>query len=213
MYVIGCIAQKGGVGKSAVAGLLAREFAQAEYIARIADMDIQQQTSVRWVTDRLENGHGPKVEASFYKSVKEALREAADADVLIFDGKPLADAQTSEIALRSDLVVLPTGVSVNDLRPTVQLVHALLEAKVNPKKIVVVLLSQMTAAEESDARGLLERAGLTVAKNAIKVLPIYRAALNNGQALSEARHKDSAAKAAAVAEELANIMTEASNGN
>lgn len=38
--IIGCISQKGGVGKSTLARLIAREYANSGWNVKIADLDI-----------------------------------------------------------------------------------------------------------------------------------------------------------------------------
>ncbi|MBA3922086.1 MAG: ParA family protein, partial [Nostocaceae cyanobacterium] len=45
---IGVVSQKGGVGKSTIARLLAREYAAAGWDVKIADLDIAQATSTNW---------------------------------------------------------------------------------------------------------------------------------------------------------------------
>jgi cellulose biosynthesis protein BcsQ len=51
--VIGVVSQKGGVGKSTVARLVAREFAAQNWSVKIADLDISQATSFKWRARRL----------------------------------------------------------------------------------------------------------------------------------------------------------------
>lgn len=60
-----------------------------------------------------------------FAAVKTAIEDAARFDVVILDGKPNASDQTYEIASASDLVVIPTGQTVDDLHPGVVLAHAL----------------------------------------------------------------------------------------
>ena len=209
MFIIGCISQKGGVGKSVLARLLARELTASGYRAKIADLDVQQATSTRWIGTRLENGHQPEIEGAFYKTVGEAVRDSSGSEVLIFDGKPVADQQATEVAKKANLVVLPTGASVDDLRPTVQLMHALLKAGVPAPRILVVLVSSMTPATEADARAVLENAGIRVAKHALRKLPSYEVALGQGLSPSEARGPAHIREeAAAVAEEVAQVLVE-----
>ena len=50
--ILGIVSQKGGVGKSTIARLIAREFAQNDWSVKIADMDIQQGTSFQWYKRR-----------------------------------------------------------------------------------------------------------------------------------------------------------------
>ena len=46
--LVGVISQKGGVGKSTLARLIAREYAAAGWDVKIADLDISQGTSTDW---------------------------------------------------------------------------------------------------------------------------------------------------------------------
>jgi cellulose biosynthesis protein BcsQ len=48
MAIIALISQKGGVGKSALARLLAVEFLRAGWAVKIADLDTMQGTSTKW---------------------------------------------------------------------------------------------------------------------------------------------------------------------
>lgn len=209
MFIIGCVSQKGGVGKSVLARLLACELASSGYKAKIADMDVQQATSTRWVTTRAEAGHQPAIAASFYKTVGEALRDGAGADVLIVDGKPSADTQTTEIAKKANLIVLPSGASLDDLRPTAQLTHTLLSAGVPKDRLLVVLVAATTPATERDARQVLSSVGLRVAEHTLRKLPAYEVAMGQGLSPSEVPGRPHLREEAAlVAEEIAKVMVE-----
>ena len=49
MTIIICMcSQKGGVGKSTLARLVAREYANAGWSVKIADLDVSQGTSFNW---------------------------------------------------------------------------------------------------------------------------------------------------------------------
>ena len=53
--VIAVVSQKGGVGKSTLARLIAREYAAAKWNVKIADLDIGQGTSFNWQSRRLQH--------------------------------------------------------------------------------------------------------------------------------------------------------------
>ena len=53
-YTVAMVAQKGGVGKSTLARILAVEAAKGGLQAKIADLDTQQTTSVSWAARRAE---------------------------------------------------------------------------------------------------------------------------------------------------------------
>ena len=96
--MIGLVSQKGGVGKSTLARMVARELAAAGMRVRIADLDGQQATASAWATTRAEAGIEPAIEAREYETVRAALAEAQDLDALLLDGRPHSSRQTVEIA-------------------------------------------------------------------------------------------------------------------
>ena len=51
-YIIGMVSQKGGVGKSTLARMMAREFVTGGLSTKIADLDTQQQTCTHWAGRR-----------------------------------------------------------------------------------------------------------------------------------------------------------------
>ena len=123
--VISCVAQKGGVGKSTLSRLIAREYAVNDWQVKIADMDLQQGTSYRWHQRRLMSGIEPALSVEQFRDVKSALNASLAVDLLVVDGAPAADRQTREIAAQSDLVIIPSSLSLDDLEPTVRLANAL----------------------------------------------------------------------------------------
>ena len=52
---VAVVSQKGGVGKSSIARLIGREFADNGWLVNIADMDVQQATSYHWFKRRAVN--------------------------------------------------------------------------------------------------------------------------------------------------------------
>lgn len=52
---LGMVSQKGGVGKSTLARLVAREYANAGWSVKIADLDVSQGTSFNWQARRLQH--------------------------------------------------------------------------------------------------------------------------------------------------------------
>ncbi len=58
---IGAVSQKGGVGKSSIARLIACEYAAAGWDVLIADLDIAQATSTNWKQRREQNSIQPVI--------------------------------------------------------------------------------------------------------------------------------------------------------
>ena len=137
--IIGIVSQKGGVGKSTLSRLLAVEYARNEYSVKIADMDLSQATVSEWNRVRMGKEYEPLVHVEQFNSVIEALKQRNNYDLIIFDGAPHATRMTLDIALQSDFIILPTGVTLDDLRPTIRLAHELVSKGVDAKKIGIVL--------------------------------------------------------------------------
>lgn len=89
--IISLISQKGGVGKSALARLLAVEVTKAGWTAKIADLDPAQGTSTKWKVRRDSAGLQPDVAVEKFRTVDRALKEADHYDLLILDGPAHAE--------------------------------------------------------------------------------------------------------------------------
>lgn len=137
--VIGVVSQKGGVGKSTVSRLIACNYAASEWRVKIADMDLAQGTCTSWNRRRLQNEIEPKVSVEQFLNVADALKAGEHYDLVVFDGAPHSTRKTLEIALASNLVILPTGVSLDDMEPTIKLAHELKKSGVNPANIAIAL--------------------------------------------------------------------------
>lgn len=144
--IIGIVSQKGGVGKSTLSRLLAVEYARNEFSVKIADMDLSQGTVTEWNRIRMSKELEPLVRVEQFNSISEALKDAKNYDLVIFDGAPHATRMTLDIARQSDFVVLPTGVTLDDLRPTIRLAHELVSSGVDAPKIGI-LLSRVGASQ------------------------------------------------------------------
>jgi chromosome partitioning protein len=186
--VVGMVSQKGGVGKSTLARLLAREFAAQDWRVKIADLDVSQGTSFQWRARRLESQLEPDIPVEQFGRVEQALKIADDYDLLIFDGAPHSTMATRSISLASDLTVIPTGLAVDDLQPAVMLAHELVKNGVSRQKITfAVCRVGNSAAEIEDARTYLGQAGYSVLPGTLPEQVAYRRASDEGRALTETR--------------------------
>ena len=183
--VVAFISQKGGVGKSTLARALAAVLAHANLKVMIADLDAQQGTTQRWNTTRNENKVAPAIGLISSVSVEDAIAAASDCDVLVLDAPGHASPDTLVIALAAHLVVLPTGASVDDLHPTIRLLHELVDASVPSARLVVAIARTLNEAEEQAARSYIEDAGYAVLPGSIPERAGYRVAHNAGRALTE----------------------------
>ncbi|WP_207553519.1 ParA family protein [Teichococcus deserti] len=202
MLVVGCASQKGGVAKSSLARLLAREMAAQGQRVLLADLDVRQATSLEWARRRAEAGLRPELQVARCETVKNALKQArqAEVDCLILDARGFADAQTLEVAGAADALLIPSGLAVDDLLPSVRLAHELTRAGIAPARIGVALC------RAGDTAGEIAEAARYVAEAGYHCLPVawperagYRRAHDEGRVATEARHPSLRGRAEAFA--------------
>jgi chromosome partitioning protein len=208
--IIGAVSQKGGVGKSTIARLVAREFAAQAWAVKIADLDISQATSYHWRSRRLQRGLEPDISIEQYGRVEQALKMAAQYDLLVLDGAPHATRATEQIAQASDLVLLPTGLAIDDLQPGVQLAHELAK-RIDKQRLVFALCRVGDSTREiAEARDYLHAAGYAVLAGELPEKTAYRRASDEGRAATETRYATLNERAEALAQSIVDRMTEMS---
>lgn len=207
--MIGLVSQKGGVGKSTISRLVAREYAAAGWTVKIADLDISQGTSTDWKQRREQSALNPEVAVEPFRTVAQAIKVAPLYDLMVFDGPPHSMAGTLEIARASGVVVLPTGLSLDDLRPTVLLAHELVAAGIKADKIAVGLCRVGDRDNEIDeARRYIRKAGYTTLKGALPEKTAYRRASDEGRAASEVTFPTLKEKAEELAQSIIDLVAE-----
>lgn len=183
---IGVVSQKGGVGKSTLARLVAREYAAAGWTVKIADLDVSQSTSFAWQGRRLSQALSPEVAVEQFPSVAHALRIAQSYDLVIFDGAPHATAATKEIAQAADLIVLPTGLSLDDLEPTIRLAHELVQYGIPRAKLAIALCRIGDSPRElTEAQDYIRQTGYSLLPGALPEKTAYRRASDLGRTPAE----------------------------
>lgn len=184
--IISLISQKGGVGKSALARLLAVEVAKAGWDVKIADLDPAQGTSAKWKARRDVAGLTPEVAVEKYRTVERAVREADRHDLLILDGPAHAEQGGRAMARASDLVLMPTGYSLDDMEPQVEAAIELEEAGIAPDRIAFVFCrARGSDVEDRAARAYLRKARMTVLTPIFPELASIRQGHAEGRAASE----------------------------
>ena len=201
--IISLISQKGGVGKSALGGLLAVENAKAGWAAKIADLDPAQGTSTKWKARRDQAGFQPDVAVEKFRTVDRALKEANRYDLMILDGPAHAEQGGLVMAQASDLVLLPTGYSLDDMEPQVEAAYELEEAGVDPTRVLFVFCrAKGSDAEDKAARAYLRKARVTVLDPVFPELASIRQGHAEGRAASEVPFPKVQEKAVEVAQEI-----------
>ena len=185
--IIGVVSQKGGVGKSTVSRMIARELAHQEWSVKIADLDISQATNYHWRTRRLQNSIEPDVPVEQFGRVEQALKLEKQYDLIVLDGAPHASQATRKIAESSNLVIIPTGLAVDDLQPGVTLANEL--AKVIDRSRIVFVLCRVgnSPQEILEARQYLSQANFEVLKGELPEKVAYRRASDEGRSATETK--------------------------
>jgi len=207
--IIGVVSQKGGVGKSTISRLIACEYASAGWNVKIADLDIQQGTSFSWQARRLQSNIEPPISVERFGTVAQALKVADHYDLLVLDGPPHATSGTLQIAEAADLVVIPTGLALDDLEPSVLLGHELTKKGIRQSKIAFALCRIGDSdAELNEATSYLEQAGYHILDGAIPEKVGYRRASDEGRAATESRFASLNEKADALAQSIINLASQ-----
>jgi len=191
---IGCVSQKGGVGKSTLARLISVEYSKAEWNTKIADLDTSQGTCVDWNRRRNENKYEPEIAVQSYGNVSKAIKDTEHCDLLIFDGQARSDIQTLEIAKEVDLLILPTGASLDDLEPAVRLANDLKKKGISPSKIAFA--RSRTSSNDNENTNVEEylnmacdRGGYILLNGALPEFVSIRNAMDDGHSPSEVIYK------------------------
>ncbi|MDJ1498806.1 ParA family protein [Cytophagaceae bacterium DM2B3-1] len=207
---IGVLSQKGGVGKSTISRLIAREYAAAEWKVKIADMDISQATCTNWNRRRMHAKIEPEISVEAFGNVSKAFA-IADHDLVIFDGAPHATRMTLDIAKGVDLIIIPTGVALDDLEPSVKLAHELKANGIDKKKICFALNGVgNSSAEIEEAVNYIADAQYSLLKGAIPDKTAYRKASDFGRALTETPFESLNATAAQIVQSVVEKLQELS---
>ena len=185
MLVASFVGQKGGVGKSALARVLAVAAARQSKSVLIADFDLEQLSCVEWSAARLRLGQFPEVEARAFKSMKKLRKTVEGFDLVVVDTRGLADDLTDDVSKESDIVFLPTGTSMDDLRPTLALARKIAR-KTKPEKIVIIL-SKVGRSERQveEARAQIANAGFSILEPVWPQRDGFQAEFDSGRAGSE----------------------------
>lgn len=186
---LGIVSQKGGPGKSTLARGLAVEYTKAEWDTKIMDFDIAQGTCAEWGRRRMENNLQPEIAVQQYSNLNRALKEADLYHLLIFDGAPHSTSQTLEIAKQSDLIVIPTGTTLDDLKPAVVLANNLVAKNIKKKKIAICLCRVGDNQNQLEsAVHYIEESGYPLLEGTVPEKPSIKAAHDLGKALTEVPH-------------------------
>lgn len=209
--IIACLSQKGGVGKSTLARLIARTYAVGGWSVKIADFNTTQLSSYNWTEIRNSEGVKPKIDSE--PSTSPSLLKREKYDLVVADGRPDSDQSSLDIARIADLIVIPTGLPLDDLMPQLRFANELVEKGIDSNKILWVL-NKITdsATAVNEARDYIRQdrdRDYRIAQQELMHKISYQKAQNHGLALSEVGRKVGSLeeKADLLAAEIVNLVT------
>ena len=207
--IVSLVSMKGGVGKSALARLLAVEIGKAGWNVKIADLDPAQGTSTKWKARRDRSGLQPDIAVEKFRTVGRAIKEAEKYDLMILDGPAHAERSGLTMARYSDLVLMPTGYSLDDLEAQVEAAYDMEGSGIPPDRIVFVFCrAKGSLVEDGAARAYLKKARISVLEPVFPELASIRQGHAEGKAASEVPFPGVREKATNVAQAIVDRMFE-----
>ncbi|MTH61182.1 ParA family protein [Paracoccus litorisediminis] len=181
--IISCLSQKGGVGKSTLARLIATAYAAHEQRVCIYDFNGAQQTSVFWAEIRAKAGIEPLVAAELAQ-VSNRMATDRRYDVIVADGRPDSPDITLSTALNSDLVIIPTSFTVDDLVPQRKFAFELITRGIEQHRIMFVL-NRVIDHKQLTQEALEYLSDFRVAKTSLPYRASYVRAHTTGYSIGE----------------------------
>ena len=150
--IIACMNQKGGVGKSTLARLVAVTAVKSGANVLLADLDSKQSTCLVWHRNRENNKQSPAIDVRSFDSHADAVAAAEidEKDLLVLDTKGFTDDVSLEIARLANLVILPSGTSEDDRHTSVITLNNLVKYGIEKRKLITVLISGSSEANVED---------------------------------------------------------------
>ncbi|MCK7435929.1 ParA family protein [Enterobacter bugandensis] len=188
MLKIAVLAGKGGVKKSSLSRTLAARLVQRGLSVAGFDTDIDQASFARWMQRRINNGIEPTfpVMADVKVNWIRTKLDSLNYDAVVIDGAAYASKDTPAIAEVVDLVVIPTGYSVDDIEATLRVAKALIAEGIPNRKILIALWSVLESKpKHRDTVTFLEGHNFNVTADFVPLRPSYSAAMDFGYALTE----------------------------
>lgn len=207
--ILSYLGQKGGIGKSSLSRTTAVEVTRAGWNVLLADINTQQKTSCHWNDQRRKiHNIDPVVNTEVFLLARQALAKANDYDLLIVDGLPEANQATLEVARASDLVVLPTSSTHDDLDAQIGVAFELIDNGVSRDKIWLAGFKVDSASEKRKVTDTAKANGLNVFDEMFTYSKGYKVAFNEGYCATETRYKSLNEKAGKLIQEIIQTLQE-----
>jgi chromosome partitioning protein len=160
---------------------------------------------------RMEANITPSVAAEPFSSTKQALKQ--DVDLLVLDGRPDSDTTSLDCAKIADLVLIPTGEALDDLKPQVLFAHELKSRGIPTNKLLFVVNNAKSDISVSDAQRYINEANFSSTENSLGARTGYTIAQNRGLAVSETSYPSLNERADILASEIVEKATQLSRSS
>ena len=205
------ISQSGNVMKSTLALATALEAQKNGLSVAIADLDREHRTAAQWGEQRQQSGIEPLVTVKPVDTAKAALNAYEDEDLFIVDCTSRATEATLYVAQNVDLVVLPTPPSKKDIDLSLLTFYELVNHGVPVERLVLVFSRVGSRAELAKAQSYVGEAEINgkhflTLESAVWEKVAYRAAINDGYAITETSYPSLNESARAVIFQLITIL-------
>ena len=207
--IISLISQKGGVGKSALSRLIAVEYAKSGWSVKIGDLDTGQGSTAKWKARRDQHGIEPEIPVEKYATVERAIKDAEHYDLMVLDGPAFAERRGLSMARVSELIIMPTGYSLDDMEPQIETAYELEDNGVDSDHIVFVFCrTEGSVSEDAAARAYLKKARVNILDPVFLERPSIRQAHNMGKAASEVSFPSIKSKILPLAQAIADKLNQ-----
>lgn len=185
--LVSILAQKGGTRKTTLARALAVAYTTAGWQTLLADMDTNQATATDWNERRTDRGIAPAIDVRQFRQLAQLEAVRDEFDIVLADGKAYASVETAALAKVSDLILIPTGTSLDDLKPSVVLAQLLLsEHGIDPAKILFPITNMgKSQAEVTATQEYLATAGFQASPGHLSIMTTFSQAHDSGRAVTE----------------------------
>jgi chromosome partitioning protein len=200
--VVAFVSQKGGVGKSTLARALAASAVTAGLTVKTVDLDPDQATITVWAKARDRYEVSPPIKVDAFRFVKDALFSTSGEEFVIIDTPGGISEAVAEIAAHATFLVQPTSPSVDDLYPAVLVFGALERVGISRQQLAFAVCRTLADDEAENARAYLSGLGFAVLAGDIPERVEYRAAMNQGRAITEASQQDLSQRASTMIADL-----------
>ncbi|EDJ8220760.1 dna-binding plasmid partition protein [Salmonella enterica] len=126
--------------------------------------------------------------------------------LLIIDGRPAAETTSLDVADESDLVIISTGTTIDDLEPSLELARELIKKGIDKSKIVFIVAKSPSTSQGEKAQDTIKAWGYRVLNTVIPFKTSYGEALDGGRALHETPFKSLNETAKQMIEEIHDII-------